>query len=144
MRSQLEIPNMDARGTIRILVVDDYVSIRAFLRAILKKVPGVEVVGEAEDGSIAVELAHKLMPDIIIMDISMPVLDGIEATKWITSVFSDVKVIAFTAFADKSTMKRMFEAGASGFLLKGCGVAEIASAIKTVAEDKEVCVTVKK
>ena len=74
----------------------------------------------------------------------MPVLDGIEATRCITSFFSDVKVIAFTAFANKSTMKRMFEAGASGFLLKGCGVAEITSAIKAVVEDKELCVTVKK
>ena len=121
---------------IRTLLVDDYASIRKSLRILLKTVPGVEVVGEAEDGRIALELMHKLLPDIIIMDIRMPVMDGIEATRWITTVFPDVKVIAFTSCAEKSTIRQMFEAGASGILLKGCGSVEIISAIKAVAEGK--------
>ena len=121
---------------IRTLLVDDYASIRKSLRILLKTVPGVEVVGEAEDGRIAMELMHQLLPDIIIMDIRMPVMDGIEATRWITTVFPDVKVIAFTSCAEKSTIREMFEAGASGILLKGCGSVEIISAIKAVAEGK--------
>ena len=75
---------------------------------------------------------HKLLPNIIIMDIRMPVMDGIEATQWITTVFPDVKVIAFTSCSEKSTIRKMFEAGASSFLLKGCGSVEIISAIKAV------------
>jgi DNA-binding NarL/FixJ family response regulator len=122
--------------SIRTLLVDDYASIRKSLRILLKTVPGVEVVGEAEDGRIAMELMHKLLPDIIIMDIRMPVMDGIEATRWITSVFPGAKVIAFTSCAEKSTIREMFEAGASGILLKGCGSVEIISAIKAVAEGK--------
>ena len=121
---------------IRTLLVDDYASIRKSLRILLKTVHGVEVVGEAEDGRIAMELMHQLLPDIIIMDIRMPVMDGIEATRWITTVFPDVKVIAFTSCAEKSTIREMFEAGASGILLKGCGSVEIISAIKAVAEGK--------
>ena len=121
---------------IRTLLVDDYASIRKSLRILLKTVPGVEVVGEAEDGRIAMELMHQLLPDIIIMDIRMPVMDGIEATRWITTVFPDVKVIAFTSCAEKSTIREMFEAGASGILLKGCGSVDIISAINAVAEGK--------
>lgn len=118
--------------SIRTLLVDDYASIRESLRRLLETVPGVEVVGEAEDGRIALELMHKLLPDIIIMDIRMPVMDGVEATRWITTVFPNVKVIAFTSCSEKSTIRRMLEAGASGFLLKGCGAVEVISAIKAV------------
>ena len=122
--------------SIRSLLVDDYASIRKSLRILLKTVPGVEVVGEAEDGRMALELMYKLLPDIIIMDIRMPVMDGIEATRCITTVFPGVKVIAFTSCAEKRTIRKMFEAGASGFLLKGCGSVEIISAIKAVVESK--------
>jgi two-component system response regulator NreC len=119
---------------IRTLLVDDYAPIRKSLRLLLEKAPGIEVVGEAEDGSEALELMHKLLPNIVIMDIRMPMLDGIEATRCITSVFPNVKVIAFTSCAEESTIRQMFEVGASGFLLKGCGFVEIISAIKAVIE----------
>ena len=123
---------------IRILLVDDYPPIRKSLRTLLETIPDVEVVGEAEDGRIALELMHKLLPDVIIMDIRMPVMDGIEATRWITSVFPDVKVIAFTSCSDKSMIRKMFEAGASGFLLKGCGFVEIISAIKSCGREQKL------
>jgi DNA-binding NarL/FixJ family response regulator len=116
----------------RILLVDDYASIRESLRILLEKVPGVEVIGEAEDGRIALELMHKLLPDIVIMDICMPLLDGIEATRRITTVFPAVKVIAFASYAEKNVIRKMFEAGATGFLQKGCGSAEIISTIKAM------------
>jgi DNA-binding NarL/FixJ family response regulator len=119
---------------IRTLLVDDYAPIRKSLRTLLEEVPEVEVIGEAEDGRKAMELMHRLLPNIIIMDVRMPVMDGIEATQWITTVFPDVKVIAFTSCSEKSIIKKMFEAGASGFLLKGCGPVEIISAIKTAVE----------
>lgn len=123
---------------IRTLLVDDYPSIRESLRTLLETIPDVEVVGEAEDGRTALELVHKLLPDVIIMDIRMPVMDGIEATQWITSVFPDVKVIAFTSCSDKSIIRKMFEAGASGFLLKGCGFVEIISAIKSCGREQKL------
>ena len=87
-------------------MVDDYAPIRKFLGTLLTKVSGVEVVGEAEDGKAAVELTHQLLPNIVVMDVSMPVLNGIEATRWITTVFPDVKVVAFTSSAEKNTMKQ--------------------------------------
>ena len=116
--------------SIRTLLVDDYAPIRKSLRTLLEEVPGVEVIGEAEDGSKALELTHRLLPNIVIMDISMPIIDGIEATRWITTVFPDVKVIAYTSCSEKSTIRQMFEAGASEFLLKDCRTVEIISAIK--------------
>lgn len=121
---------------IRTLLVDDYSSIRKLLRILLKTVPEVEVVGEAENGRLALELTHKLLPDIIIMDIRMPIMNGIEATRRITTAFPGVKVIAFTSCSDNSTIKKVFEAGASDFLLKGCGPVEIISAIKAVTKGK--------
>lgn len=124
---------------IRTLLVDDYAPIRKSLRLLLEKVPGVEVIGEAEDGSKALELMHRLLPNVVIMDIRMPVMDGIEATQRITSVFPDVKVIAFTSCSDKSMILKMFEAGASGFLLKGCGFVEIISAIKSCGREQKLC-----
>ena len=120
----------------RTLLVDDYASIRKSLRMLLKTVPGVEVVGEAEDGRMALELVHKFLPDVIFMDVRMPVMDGIEATRWITTVFPDVKVIAFTSCAAESTAREMLEAGASDILLKGCESEEVISAIEAVIEDK--------
>jgi DNA-binding NarL/FixJ family response regulator len=121
--------------SIRTLLVDDYAPIRKSLRTLLEEVPGVEVIGEAEDGSKALELMHRLLPNIVIMDISMPVMDGIKATRWITTLYPDVKVIAFTSCSEKSTIRQMFEAGASGFLIKGCGTVEIISAIKTAVKN---------
>ena len=120
---------------IRTLLVDDYAPIRKSLRTLLEDYPEVEVIGEAEDGRKALELMHRLLPNIIIMDVRMPVMNGIEATRWITTVYPDVKVIAFTSCTEKSIINKMLKAGASGFLLKGCGPVEIISAIKTAAEN---------
>jgi len=116
--------------SIRTLLVDDYASNRKFPRILLKTVPGVEVVGEAEDGRMALLLVRRLRPDVVIMDVGMPAMNGVEATRWITTVFPDVKVIAFASRAERSMVREMFEAGASGILLKGCGLVEIVSAIK--------------
>lgn len=126
---------MNTKETIRILLADDYAPLREFLREHLGKIPGMEVVGEAENGGIAVELTQKLLPDIVIMDVNMPIMDGIEATRRITTATPDVKVIAFTSSRYGSTTKNMLEAGASDLLVKGDDLAKIASAIKAVIED---------
>jgi len=120
---------------IRTLLVDDYEPIRKSLRTFLGGFPEIEIIGEAVDGRQALELMHRLLPNIIIMDIRMPVMDGIEATRWITNVYPDVKVIAFTSSSEKSTITKMFEAGASAFLFKDCEPGEIISAIKTAVEN---------
>lgn len=121
---------------IRTLIVDDFEPFRKSLRTFLEEVPEIKVIGEAEDGRKALELIHKLHPNIIIMDIRMPVMDGIEATQLITTVYPNVKVIAFSSCAEESTKRKMFEAGASGFLLKDCGLKEIISTIKTTVESR--------
>jgi NarL family two-component system response regulator LiaR len=121
---------MGAKEKTRILLVDDDAPFRKLLRTLLTKVSGVEVVGEAGDGKIGIELMHILLPNIVIMNVSMPVMDGVEATQWITTVFPGVKVIAFSSSADNHTVKSMFEAGASDFLDKSCGFGGITSAIK--------------
>ena len=124
---------------IRIMLVDDYAPVRHFLRIMLTEVPGIEVIAEAEDGKTAIELMHKLLPDIVIIDVDMPVMDGIETTRWITTVYPDVKVIAFTSSDDNDTVKSMIEAGASAYMIKGCGFGQILSAIRTVAQGKKLC-----
>ncbi len=132
--------HMGSKEIIRVLLVDDYLPIRKLLRTWLKRVPGIEVVGEAENGEAAVELMGKLLPDVVIMDVYMPIMDGIEATRRITNAFPDVKVIVFTSSTGKDTTKKMLEAGASGFLTKGdCGSAEITSTVRTAAEGKTQC-----
>ena len=129
---------MGVNDKTRIMLVDDYAPVRNFLRILLTEVPGVEVIAEAEDGQTAIELMHKLLPDIVIMDVNMPVMDGIETTRWITTVFPDVKVIAFTSSDDNDTVKSMVEAGASAFLDKGCGFEKIVSTIRKVTQGKEL------
>jgi len=136
--------NMNTKRNIRILLVDDDASYRKLLQISLTKMSGMEIVGEAENGKTGVELMHQLQPDIVIMDVCMPIMNGIEATRLITTVFPDVKVMAFTSSADDHTMRKMFEAGASDFLTKNCGFGEITSAIKTMAESKEPCLAAKK
>lgn len=123
---------MDNVAKIRILLVDDNEVFRVFLCRILQKQFGMVVVGEAADGRMAVELVQGHRPDVVIMDVHMPGMNGIEATREITKQTYDVKVLAFSSDLERRIIEEMFKAGASGYLLKGCGVTEIISAIKTV------------
>lgn len=118
--------------SIRILLADDHGIIRSALRAILEREQGMEVVGEAEDGRKALELARELVPDVILMDITMPGLNGIDATRKIISEFPKIKVIALTIHAGSHFITEMFKAVASGYLLKDCLVDELVGAIRTV------------
>ena len=117
---------------IRILIADDHKIVRDGLRSLLDKHSGIEVVGEAETGRMAVKLASKLLPDVVVMDIGMPDLNGIEATRQIITDRPGVKVIALSMHSDKRFVRGILKAGASGYLLKDCAFEELARAIQTV------------
>jgi DNA-binding NarL/FixJ family response regulator len=119
--------------SIRVLLADDHKIFRDGLRTLIEKEAGMEVVAEAENGRKAVKLAEKLSPNVIIMDVSMPDLNGIEATRKIIAGTSNVKVIALSMHSDRRFVLGMLEAGASAYLLKDCAFAELVSAIRQVA-----------
>ncbi len=122
---------MNERVAIRVLVVDDHAVVRRGLRGFLDVLDDIEVIGEAEDGRQALELAGSLRPDLVLMDLLMPGLDGIAATAELKSRFPEVHVLALTSFVEEERVLAALEAGASGFLLKDAGPDEIASAIRS-------------
>lgn len=117
---------------ITILLVDDHQILRDGLRALLECESGVRVVGDAWDGRIAIERARELKPDIIVMDIQMKGLNGIEATRQIVADTPAAKVIALSTYAYKQYVIEMFKAGAMGYLLKDSAAAELVRAIRAV------------
>ena len=116
---------------VRILVADDHQILREGLVTLLEKA-GLTVVGEAGDGRTALRLAKELKPDMVIIDIAMPELNGIEATRQIVEEVPGVKVIALSMMADKHFVRGMLQAGASGYLLKYCASQELVQAIRAV------------
>jgi len=117
----------------KILLADDHKLMREGLRMLLEKLGRITIVGEADDGVSAVRMARDLKPDLVLMDIAMPDLNGIEATRRIMTEAPGVKVIALSMHADKRFVRHMFAAGAAGYVLKGSAFEEVAAAIKTVA-----------
>jgi DNA-binding NarL/FixJ family response regulator len=122
-----------AAAPIRVLLVDDHAMVRRGMRDFLSLHDDIEVVGEAADGAAGVEAAKTLRPDIVVMDLMMPNLDGIEATAQIKAALPDVEVIALTSFIEESRVVAAIEAGASGFLLKDAEADELAAAIRSAA-----------
>jgi DNA-binding NarL/FixJ family response regulator len=121
---------------IRIVLADDHKITRQGLINMLKDQKDMEVVGEAENGHGAVTLAKELSPRVVIMDVSMPDLNGISATRRIVAESSNSKVIGLSMHSDKRFVKGMFEAGASGYLLKDCAFEELVQAIRSVADNR--------
>ncbi|MHC4714416.1 MAG: response regulator [Planctomycetota bacterium] len=117
---------------IRVLLADDHHIIRQGLKSLLEEKAGMEVVAEADDGRAAVELAASLKPDIIVMDVGMPNLNGAEATRRILADDPEAKVVALSMHTDRRFVGNMLEAGAQGYLVKDCAFEELAEAIKTV------------
>ena len=120
---------------IRILIADDHEILRDGLRALIEKEQNLKCIGEAENGRKAVKLARELKPDIIIMDVAMPALGGIEATRQITNKIPGVKLIALSMHSDKRFVTGMLKAGASGYLLKDSAFEEVVNAICTVVSN---------
>jgi len=120
---------------IRILIADDHKIFREGLRTLLRARDDIEVVGEADNGRTVVSLAVQLEPDIVIMDVAMPDLNGIEATRQITTTRADAKVLALSMHSDSRFVTRMLQAGAHGYLLKDCAFEELTLAIDTIVTE---------
>ncbi len=118
---------------LRVIVADDQDLVRAGLAAVLDAEPDIEVVGEAGDGARAVALAEALTPDVVVMDVRMPVMDGIDATRRIVTSPAAPRVLVVTTFDDDELVAQAIAAGASGFLLKDAGRAQIADGVRVVA-----------
>ena len=123
---------------IRIVLADDHTILRNGIRAILDDEPGMEIVGEADDGRTAVNVACQLKPDIVIMDIAMPLLNGLEATRQIRRTCPGVKVIILTMHDNEEYVIQMLEAGAMGYILKDAAARELIQAIRTVNRGEAV------
>lgn len=117
---------------LRLLLCDDHRIFREGLKTMIERKPGLQVIGEAEDGPAAVEYAKELSPDIVIMDISLPKLNGIEATRRIINLRRDIKVIALSMHSDRRFVTETLKAGASGYLVKDSAFDELFSAICAV------------
>ena len=120
----------------RILLADDHALVRAGFRALLEKQNDLEVVAEAGNGQEALQKVGELQPDVVIMDIAMPGMDGIEATKRIKSHYPNTQVLALTMLEERALLFEIVQAGASGFLIKGVLPDEMLSAVRCVAEGK--------
>ena len=121
---------------LRILLADDHIVVRTGLRALLERQPNLEVVGESENGRDTVELAASLAPDVVVMDVGMPILNGIEATKTIVTQRPATAVVILSMHADESYVMRALKAGARGYLLKDSAAADLISAIHAVSQNK--------
>src|SRR5882762_6162633 len=118
---------------IRILLVDDHALVRAGIRALLQNVQGVEVVAESEDGRGALELVRTHRPDVVLMDVAMRGLNGLEAAGLIVKEFLAVRVIMLSMFANEEYVACALRAGAAGYLLKNASPTELEQALKAVA-----------
>ncbi len=118
--------------TITLLLTDDHKIVREGTRQLLEKSADFQIVGEAADGAEAVRLAGELRPDVVIMDVRLPVLSGMEATRQITSRYPEVKVLVLSAYDGDGYVFPLLEAGASGYLLKTASGAELADAIRSI------------
>jgi two-component system response regulator NreC len=121
---------------IRILLVDDHKILRDGICSLLKEYTDMEVVGEAADGRTALDLVKELSPDMVVMDISMPDLNGIDTTRKIHTDYPHIKVMALSMHYDRHFVSEIFKAGASGYLLKDCAFDELAHAIRIVTDNK--------
>ncbi|WP_067541145.1 response regulator [Nocardia crassostreae] len=122
---------------LRLILADDHVVMRAGLAALLAAEPGIEIVGEAENGSAAIELAERLKPEVALLDLRMPVLDGVSATREITTRTS-TRVLILTTYDTDSDIERAIEAGAIGYLLKDTTREQLVEAIHTAARGRTV------
>jgi len=122
--------------SMRIILADDHKIIRDGLRSLLEQEEDIEVVAQAKTGHETIELVAKFLPNAVIMDIAMPDMNGIEATRHIINSFENVKIIALSMHSDRKFVIEMLKAGASGYLLKNCAFEELAGAVRMVVAGK--------
>ena len=130
--------NEPAEHPIRVLLVDDHAVVRKGLCALLEREPGIEVVGEAENGEQAVQLAERLRPDVVLMDLEMPVLNGIEATRQISARDPEARIVVLTSHAAEEDVFPALKAGAQGYLLKHSPPDDVLRAIRRAHEGETV------
>ncbi len=123
--------------SIRILLADDHTMMREGLRSIIEQEIGMTVVGQASNGREAVALTDELQPDIIIMDVHMPLMNGIDATREILSRYANIKIVALSMYRDKNFISDMFKAGAHAYVLKHCAIEELQHAISHVLNGRK-------
>jgi NarL family two-component system response regulator LiaR len=121
---------MNASNPIRVMIVDDHSMVRRGLAAFLKVYPDLELVGEARNGQEAVQVCEQVQPDVILMDLIMPEMDGMTATRTIRERYPHVQVIALTSFQEKELVQQALQAGAIGYLLKNVSATDLAEAIR--------------
>jgi DNA-binding NarL/FixJ family response regulator len=123
---------------IRILLADDHTILREGIRSLLEEQADMAVVGEAEDGRWAVHLAGDMRPDVVLMDIAMPLLNGLEATRQIKRAHPETRVLVLTMYDNEEYVRQMLEAGASGYVLKRAAASELVAAIRAVHRGEAV------
>jgi two-component system, NarL family, response regulator LiaR len=123
-------------ATIRVMLVDDHAVVRSGLGAVLLTNEDMELVGEAGNGEEAIRLAEKMQPDVILMDLMMPVLDGVAATAAIKNRYPDIKIIALTSFKEKEMVEGALKAGAMSYLLKNVSAGELTAAIREAMQGR--------
>lgn len=119
---------------VEILIADDHAVFRDGLTALINAQPDMKVIGQAENGRLALQKAKELSPDVVLMDISMPDINGAHATARLKNMCPEIKVLALTAYEDKAYLRHLFESGASGFLLKRAATEELIRAVRIVAD----------
>jgi len=122
--------------TVRVILADDHKIMREGIHALLEHEPGIEVIGEAEGGESAVRLALEHRPDVVIMDVTMPDMSGIEATRRILADLPEIKIIALSMHSDRRFVREMLAAGAAGYLLKDAAYEELKSALHAVSHNQ--------
>jgi DNA-binding NarL/FixJ family response regulator len=120
---------------IRVLLADDHHLVREGLRALLEKQPDIEVIAEVADGRAALEASRKFEPDVVVMDIAMPIMSGIDATRQISAELPATKIVVLSMHGHRQIVMEVIRAGAAGYLLKDCAHEDLAQAIRTVNQD---------
>lgn len=123
---------------ITLLVVDDHIIVREGLISVLKTFSEFEIVGDASSGKMAIALCDKLRPNVVLMDLKMPQMSGVEATRHIRQAHPDIQILVLTSFIDDELIQAALEAGAIGYLLKDASIHEIANALRSVAQKQTV------
>lgn len=116
----------------KVLLVDDHRMVRTGLKSLLEGIDGIEVIGEASDGEEAIRVTREKNPDVVLMDVQMPGIGGLEATRRLVHVNPDIKVIAITVYGEEPFPSRLLQAGAAGYITKGSGIDEVVQAIRKV------------